>query len=116
MKEPLLYLKGHNSDFKKLVPTEDEFEYFKSLNNMLKQVKDCSDFLSSVKSVRLDNALYHIKLLVQGCKNMVHSYPVEIYPIIGSFFKTLLSELDKRFPMEEAGIYPLIVGNILYPT
>ena len=47
MKEPLLYLKRHNSDFEKLVPTEDEFKYFKSLSNMLKQVKDCSDFLSS---------------------------------------------------------------------
>ena len=116
MKEPLLYLKRHNSDFEKLVATKDEFEYFKSLSNMLKQVKDCSDFLSSEKSVRLDNALYHVKLLVQGCKNMVHSYPVETYPVIGSFCKTLLSELDKRFPMEGAVIYPLAVGNILHPT
>ena len=116
MKEPLLYLKRHNSGFEKLVPTEDEFEYFKSLSNMLKQVKDCSDFLSSEKSVRLDNALYHVKLLVQGCKNMVQSYPVEAYPVIGSFFKTLLSELDKRFLMKGAGIYPLAVGNILHPT
>ena len=53
-KEPLLYLKRHNSDFEKLVPTEDEFEYFKSLSNMLKQVKDCSDFLSNEKSVRFE--------------------------------------------------------------
>ena len=98
------------------MPTEDEFEYFKSLSNMLKQLKDCTDFLSSEKSVRLDNSLYHVKLLVQGCKNMVHSYPVETYPVIGSFFKTLLSELDRRFPMEGAGIYPLAVGNILHPT
>ena len=116
MKETLLYLKRHNSDFEKLVPTEDEIEYFESLSNMFKQVKDCSDFLSSEKSVRLDNDLYHIKLLVQGCKNMVHSYPVETYPVIGSFLKTLLSELDKRFPMEGAGNYPLAVGNILHPT
>ena len=65
--------------------SEDEFEYFKSLSNMLKQVKDCSDFLSSKKSIRMDNTLYHVKLLVQGCKNMVHSYPVESYPVIGSF-------------------------------
>ena len=89
MKEHLLYLKRHNSDFEKLVPTEDKFEYFKSLSNMLKQVKDCSDFLSSEKRVRFDNALYHVNLLVQGCKNMVHSHPVETYPVIGSFFKTL---------------------------
>ena len=116
MKEPLLYLKRHKSGFEKLVPTDDEFEYFKSLSNKVKLVKDCSDFLASEKSVRLDNALYHVKLLVQGCKNMVHSYPVETYPVIGSFFKTLLNELDKRFPMKGAGIYPLAVGNILHPT
>ena len=85
MKEPLLYHKRHNSDFEKLVPTKDEFGYFKRLSNMLKHVKDCSDFLSSEKSVRLDNGLYHVKLLVQGCKNTVHSYSVEIYPVIGSF-------------------------------
>ena len=110
------HLKRHNSDFEKLVPTMNEFEYFKSLSNMLKQLKDCSDFLSSQKSVRSDNALYHVKLLAQGCKNMVHLYPVETCPVAGSFFETLLSELDKRFPMEGAGIYPLAVGNILHPT
>ena len=66
MKEPLLYLKKHNSNFEKLVPTEDELEYFKNLSNMLKQVNYCSDFLSSEKSIRLGNALYHVKLLVQG--------------------------------------------------
>ena len=107
MKESFLYLKRHNSDFEKLVSTEDEFEYFSSLSNMLKQVKDCSDFLSSEKSVRLDNSLYLVKLLVLGCKNMVHSYPVETYLVIGSFFKTLLSELNKRFPMEGAEHLPL---------
>ena len=116
MKEPLLYLTRHNSNFEKLVPTEDEFEYFKSLSNMLKQLKDCTDFLSNEKSVRLDNSLYRVNLLVQGCKNMVCSYPVETYPVVGSIFKTLLIDLDNRFPMEGAGIYLLAVGNILHPA
>ena len=117
LKVPLIYLRDtEGDDWKKTVPTDEQFLLFEAIVPVLKSVKELSVFLSSDTEIRIDMSLWKVTALINFIEKEKNSYVIHgNNKLVEKFLEDLLSELNKRFPDKGHKLPAFALGHYLHP-
>jgi hypothetical protein len=117
LKVPLIYLRDtEGDDWKKTVPTDEQFLLFEAIVPVLKSVKELSVFLSSDTEIRIDMSLWKVTALINFVEKEKNNYVTHgNNKLVEKFLGDLLSELNKRFPDKGRKLPAFALGHYLHP-